>query len=224
MPFPYFGRKGVLAKYYPQPKQDTIVEPFAGSAAYALHNNNWKRDVILVDSNERLVRLWNWLINDATEDGVAALPNVVKGAPLDGDEPWVDVVRMSGSSESWGGKRTVTGWMERDWPKYRKQITGSLHKIRHWQVIHGDYTDAPDIEATWFVDPPYQKIKYGYLETRDGFDYPALGEWCRSRSGLVIVCETDDADWLPFRTLKEIKTINNTKRTEVVWTTGRRRK
>ena len=35
--FYYYGRKKQIAKYYPEPKYDTIVEPFAGSAAYSLY-------------------------------------------------------------------------------------------------------------------------------------------------------------------------------------------
>ena len=34
--FSYFGSKYRLAKCYPQPQCDEIVEPFAGSAGYAL--------------------------------------------------------------------------------------------------------------------------------------------------------------------------------------------
>ena len=72
----------------------------------------------------------------------------------------------------------------------------------------GDYRSAPDLEATWFVDPPYQPTRgmktgqgLGYAPgcTSRELDYGELAEWCRSRRGQVIVCEQEGADWLPFR-------------------------
>ena len=43
----YYGGKSKVVDYYPTPKQSKIIEPFAGSARYAL---KWfDRDVLLVD-------------------------------------------------------------------------------------------------------------------------------------------------------------------------------
>ena len=36
-------------------------------------------------------------------------------------------------------------------------------------------------------------------------DFPALGEWCRTRSGQVMVCENVGATWLPFTPFRDIK-------------------
>lgn len=91
-------------------------------------------------------------------------------------------------------------------------------KVKGWEIIEGDYHNAPDIEATWFIDPPYQRIAHGYRNTRAGIDFTELGEWCRSRRGQTIVCEEDSADWLPFTPLTARMTINNTDTVEVVWT------
>ena len=44
--FYYYGRKKQIAKYYPKPNFNTIIEPFAGSAAYSLHNDNWKKNML----------------------------------------------------------------------------------------------------------------------------------------------------------------------------------
>lgn len=52
--FYYYGRKKQIAKYYPSPNYSVIVEPFAGSAAYSLYENNWKKDVILIEKDEKL--------------------------------------------------------------------------------------------------------------------------------------------------------------------------
>jgi len=103
----------------------------------------------------------------------------------------------------------------------RDRIATQLHKIRKWEVRLGDYTAAPDVEATWFVDPPYQKVVRKYaVKFRD---YTALGSWCKTRQGLVIACDQDGADWLPFQPLGSFAaTWGNQKPTtrvsEVVWT------
>ncbi len=55
--FYYYGRKKQVAKYYPVPNFSTIVEPFAGSAAYSLYGENWKKDVILVEKDRRVFDL-----------------------------------------------------------------------------------------------------------------------------------------------------------------------
>ena len=64
--FYYYGRKKQIAKHYPEPSYDTIVEPFAGSAAYSLYGNHWKRRVILVEKDDRVSQIWKWLIEEAT--------------------------------------------------------------------------------------------------------------------------------------------------------------
>ena len=82
------------------------------------------------------------------------------------------------------------------------------------KYIWADYRTAPDVEATWFIDPPYQAVKRGY---HSNIDYDALAKWCRSRKGLVIVCEQAGATWLPFKPLVSIKGTNNKVSTEAVW-------
>jgi len=36
--FYYYGAKNLLSKHYPEPVFDTIIEPFAGSAAYSCYH------------------------------------------------------------------------------------------------------------------------------------------------------------------------------------------
>ena len=77
-------------------------------------------------------------------------------------------------------------------------------------------------EATWFIDPPYRVAGRHYRFGPDDIDYVSLGEWCRERPGLVIVCENAGADWLPFRPLDETKTTRKGKPSvEVVGWTAR---
>lgn len=72
-------------------------------------------------------------------------------------------------------------------------------EIRHWRISYGDWFATPDVEATWFIDPPYRgKAGACYPHGSDGIDYGGLSTWCRRRRGQTIVCEGPNADWLPF--------------------------
>ncbi len=103
----------------------------------------------------------------------------------------------------------------------RRRVAAQLPAIRHWQIIEGTYADAPDIEATWMIDPPYWRQGKKYPFNLKPEDYPPLADWCRSRRGQVMVCENAGADWLPFVPLTTIKGTSGKGRTgksvEVVW-------
>lgn len=90
------------------------------------------------------------------------------------------------------------------WKRDKIRIAKDLHKIKHWGIINGDYSLAPDVEATWYIDPPYIDKGRWYTHGSSDIDYPKLGEWCTSRNGRVIVCENYGAEWLPFEPLIEI--------------------
>lgn len=104
--------------------------------------------------------------------------------------------------------------------KTRQRIADQVDKIRHWRVIEGDYTLAPDIEAHWVIDPPYQEA--GHTYPVHDIDYNALSEWCKSRKGTVFVHEAEGADWLPFQPFHVARATNGKKRKgvsrEVIWT------
>ena len=85
----------------------------------------------------------------------------------------------------------------------RQRIALQVDRIKHWQVIEGDYTTAPDIEATWHIDPPYNN-KPGKYYPYQPDSFADLGQWCTTRKGLVMVCENDGAEWLPFKPLRTI--------------------
>jgi len=217
--FSYFGSKHRLARRYPPPRHDTIVEPFAGSAGYARRHYN--RKVVLVEKSAALAACWRYLIGASVSE-VMRLPDLKEGmstADLDvclgvrtliGLNIQAALGRPAKHSSSWGS----------DWNAVqRARIAGGLARIRHWQIIEGDYTLAPDVEATWFVDPPYEVEGYQY----DGqcqakhLDFAALSSWCRSRRGQVIVCENEGAEWLPFKRFARQVGGHKTSR-EVIWT------
>ena len=219
MPFPYFGRKWRLGTLYPEPAHNTIVEPFAGSAAYSLRH--WNRQVILYDIDSTIIKLWDYMIDPATTaQTILGLPDMVKGADIQhsfGNGPERTLAQLCSVSENYN-KLTITSKMEERWPGIRQRIAADIHKVKHWQACQGSYTEAPsDLIATWFIDPPYQKVQYGYADTRATIDYTALGHWARNLPGQVITCELEGATWLPFTHLTDAQTQNNTKRKEVVW-------
>lgn len=103
--------------------------------------------------------------------------------------------------------------------KYRanvnlKNISDNLYKIRHWDIILGDYKELENISATWFIDPPYISGGHKYKENK--IDYISLGNWCKTRSGQVIVCEGRGAEWLEFNPLLHTKGLYNNN-VELIW-------
>ncbi|MGI4792930.1 MAG: hypothetical protein ACRYG8_02375, partial [Janthinobacterium lividum] len=104
-------------------------------------------------------------------------------------------------------------------PRAKERIASQLSLIREWEAREAGYIDAPDAEATWFVDPPYGDKGRFY---RVGFgDFNGLATFCRSRSGLVIACEGEGADWLPFQPLGSFKSSKG-RAAEVAYIQGNR--
>lgn len=58
--FHFWGSKWSLARHYPAPEHDTVIEPFAGGAGYALRH--YQRNVVLVERDPEIAALWRWLI------------------------------------------------------------------------------------------------------------------------------------------------------------------
>lgn len=103
-----------------------------------------------------------------------------------------------------------------------ERIASQVDKIRHWKLIEGNYSDAPNIEATWFIDPPYIKAGTSYRASSRKINFENLAVWCRERHGQTIVCEQDGAEWLPFRPFLKAKSnesVNGGKiSSESIWT------
>lgn len=207
--FTFYGGKWRVAPSYPQPMHDTIIEPFAGSAGYSVRHHRSR--VILNDLDPAIVGTWAYLIGAAQSD-ILALPDLAEGQTVD-DLPVCQEARWligwwlnKGSATP---KRRPSTFMLQHpggapyWGEgIRRRIAGQLDLIRHWEVRQGDYRDLPDIASTWFVDPPYRGTAGShYRHGSAALDFDALADWCKSRPGQVLVCERDDADWLPFADL-----------------------
>lgn len=204
----YFGGKWRIAPKYPTPRHTTIIEPFAGAAGYSLRYPD--REVILVERYHTIAEIWRWLIS-VSVDEVLAIPEVDNVADL---PAWVPqaarwLVGFSMNSATTSPRRMLSVGARRlramnrqyeGWTTARRaRVAEQVVRIRHWTVIEGDYTAAPDVSATWFIDPPYQgRPGLHYVHGSSKIDYTALGSWCRDRGGQILVCEAEGATWLPF--------------------------
>lgn len=207
--FSYYGTKKKIARYYPKPKYEKIIEPFAGAGMYSLYGDNWKKDVIINDKYEKVYRAWNFLINYASIDDIKKLPDLTTGLRIDdlniSDEEKI-LLGFYANPASAVPKKTVSKRGEISWNCHKRFLIDNLYKIKHWVVTNKDYNDLDNIEATWFVDPPYLfGGKYYHSSVSNNhMDYNKLSDWCLNRKGEIIVCENDKANWLPFVPLVEL--------------------
>lgn len=220
--FSYYGSKTNLVGLYPKPKYDTIIEPFAGAAKYAL--KYFEKEVLLIDKYPVLIRIWKWLQQCSPND-ILKLPRTLKDTDrldvinFDCDEAKLFMGFIIGcGAERPRIKATFRKTIMR--PNHinynLKKVASNLFKIKHWKIIEGDYTMAPNIYATWFIDSPYQHGGHSYVMSNKAIDYSELATWSMERKGQVIVCENTKANWLPFKPMivqrGSLKTT-----TEAIW-------
>ena len=213
--FYYYGRKKQIAKHYPDPNFDTIVEPFAGSAAYSLHGEHWKRNIILIEKDERVAGIWRWLIEEATPEEILEMPDLEIGEK---SSEFLHIIHAATKMAFHYRTIKITPVLARNWGISKRHMANNLHKVKHWQIICGDYTEAPDVEATWFIDPPYKKESgRGYKYGSDLIDYESLAEWALNRRGEIVFCEGEHGDYLPFRPLMDSKGVAGKTNKEVIF-------
>jgi hypothetical protein len=231
----FYGSKWRSAARYPAPEYKTIFEPFAGSAGYSLRYPD--RRVVLIEKDPRLAGIWRFLIRARPSD-VLALPLMDLDASIS-DLPECDpdgreLIRAWLQGGSRNGKNSFSSMAKSCLKKNsltpafwgracRSRIAAQVDAIKHWTIIEGDYSSAPDEVATWFVDPPYNNAA-GRVYRFHKLDYSKLGSWCCDRRGQVLVCENVGASWLPFKPLYETSNNWNTgavkKSGEVLWNSG----
>ena len=213
--FYYYGRKKKIASHYPPPKCNTIVEPFAGSAAYSLHGDNWKKNVILIEKDERVANIWKWLIEQAVPDDILSLPDLQVG---DKTSEFIHIIHAAAKWAFTYKTIKVTPILATNWKASKKYIASNIHKVKHWKIICDDYKSSSDIEATWFIDPPYKGSPgLGYKQSSSMMDYDDLVAWTKKRRGEVIFCEGENADYLPFKPLLTVSNIAGKKNKEYVY-------
>jgi site-specific DNA-adenine methylase len=213
--FYYYGRKKQIAKYYPSPNFDKIIEPFAGSAAYSLYGEHWRKEVVLIEKDEQVAEIWEWLINEVTPSKIISLPNLDVGEK---SSEFLHIIHAATKMAFHYKTIKVTPVLARNWEISKRYIAENIYKIKHWKIINGDYTLAPEIEATWFVDPPYKEdAGNGYRYGSKLIDYKKLAEWAKDRKGEVIFCEGHCGDYLPFMPLLELKGVAGKSSKEVIY-------
>lgn len=205
--FKWFGSKWQSARRYPAPIGDSIVEPYAGSAGYAL--NYAEKSVMIFDNDPNLLRLWPWLIAEATEASVRDIPI---GLPVGTD------VRTLGLSDGqalllkhWQRTNNVGDcWTTSPWghlpgqwtANTRARVSEEVGAVKHWVFSPELNPSLP--RSTWFIDPVYL-FNYRYRNGAD-FDHSAVAQLVGSiaQDSLVIVCEAAEKstgrlpDYLPF--------------------------
>ena len=95
--------------------------------------------------------------------------------------------------------------------------------IKNWTIEQLSYEQIPNQDAHWHIDPPYNnKAGSNYICGSAGIDYDHLAAWCKSREGVVQVCENEGADWLPFETAYETLSASKNKKPskEVIYEQG----
>ena len=200
--FYYYGRKKQIAKWYPEPAYETIVEPFAGAAAYSLFGGRWRRKVILIEKDPRVAEIWQWLIAEATPETITNLPDLKVG---DRSSEFLHIIHAATKMAFNYKAIKVTRVLERNWEISKRVMAANVHKVKHWQIICGDYQEAPNVEATWFIDPPYKSHPgLGYAHGSDTLEYNELAQWALSRCGELIFCEGKHGDYLPFTSLPKL--------------------
>lgn len=239
--FTFYGGKWRAAPFYEAPRYGTVIEPFAGSAGFSVRYPHLR--VVLVERDPLVAATWRYLLR-ATASEILALPDIEAGQATD-DLPISQEARYligwwlnGGSAQpkkrpgAWmrrqadnGGNGWETGGGQLSWGlRVRQRIASQLASIAHWTLIEGSYELAPKIEATWFVDPPYERAGKHYRFGSSQIDYARLGAWCRTLRGQVTVCENVGATWLPFRAWRDIKASaakhGGKISREAIWTCG----
>jgi hypothetical protein len=208
--FKWFGSKWSSSKRLPPPHFSTIIEPFAGSAGYALRHAHLS--VFLYETDPWLRKLWQFLISEATYEQVMAIPVEI---PVGTDIRHLDLSEGQGLLlKTWqrtnnvGNCWTISPWGNKpgQWTvSTRERVSRQVECIKHWTLCAGDAFTALSIhkeeKATWFLDPPYE---YNYKYKSAPIQYSTFASLVHSVRGEVIACEARDPDtgkaptYLPF--------------------------
>lgn len=209
-PISYYGGKSKIVHHYPVPTHSLLIEPFAGSGAYSWHHRRMDsgapREVWLNDLDARTYSIWKFLTSpDASDIVEAYVPETVEAGTkiseiIPADYPGlVEMCRAEANQGTQGARGVhdqVTSMGAKCW-KVRRKALQVIPEVKDWRITNSSYEDLINVDATWFVDPPYSNPAGSRYRTT-GINYEALGWWCLNRKGQTIVCENLGANWLPF--------------------------
>lgn len=198
-----------------------IVEPFCGTARYALRY--FEKEVVCMDKYDVIIKIWKWLQQCSPSD-VKGLPRFKKGDNInsvtyDCEEARLLVGYLVGFG--FASPRDTATPRLRNRPNAMNftinSIAQQLFKIKHWKFIHGSYEQLPNEPATWFIDPPYQFGGHAYVKSNKKIDFEHLSAWSMAREGQVIVCENSKATWMPFTPMINQQCLTG-QNIEAIWT------
>lgn len=223
--FSYYGGKMAMINRYPHPKHKTIVEPFAGGAAYSF---NWyKHNIVLCEINKDVYDMLCFL-RDSDLNFLKNIPrNVCAGwkisdivSDINGCPNGLMWILRSAANVGTCGRgtkiNTITKIGAVHW--HRNTIKKIQHwhgKIKHWQIYNKSY-EFLNVKksATYFIDPPYNNLA-GSRYANSEIDYTKLVGWIKNLNGQIIVCENEGANWMNFKTMKKntpgVSHANNTR-------------
>jgi len=202
--FPFYGSKWNIARHYPRPVHDLVIEPFAGGAGYATFYD--ARRAHLYDADPIIAGVWSYLMRTSVVE-ILALPMIEEV----GDS--VDNYRLPQEA-----KWLVGFWLNRGSATPKKARTAYSARTDRGQLnwgIRAKHRIASQLHA--LEDWPYGDKGKFYRVKFDEFH--RLGPWCMSRQGQIVVCEGEGAGWLPFETLGDFKTTKG-RSTEAVFIRG----
>jgi site-specific DNA-adenine methylase len=211
--FSYYGSKSKIVGKYPQPVYDKIIEPFAGSARYALKYHD--REVVLYETYHKVYEVWKYLIKASMRD-ILALPDLEIGDDIREHKYLSDAERwLIGYQLQRGNARPGCIVNARcNWNRDKIRIANTVDRVKHWEIRNESGVDADWGVATVFCDPPYMVQKHGY--TDGAVDYVGLSNKILASDSHVIVCGNSDDSWMDFEPLCEMQGINK-KHTECVY-------
>ena len=175
--FTFYGAKWRAAIHYPRPEFPRLIEPFAGSAGYALRH--YERDVQLYDVDPIVVGIWSYLIRTPSREirNLPAHVHHVDDLHVCQEARWLIGFWLNRGTQC--PVKTPGAWMrskqypQQFWGTYvRRRLALQVEYIRHWRVRELHYLRVPNHAATWFVDPPYHRSGLHY-------SFPLLSKQCK---------------------------------------------
>ncbi len=218
----YYGAKTNLVNLYPPPKYSKIIEPFAGTARYAL--KYFDREVLLVDKYPVIVEIWKYL-QSCSEKDILSLPRTLNSGEYlhaitfdcEAQKNFYGFIVGCGADRPRMKAPDRKTAQRPNHINYNLQrVAKNLFKIKHWEIQLGTFEDIPNQPATWFIDPPYEFGGEAYVMSNKKINFSELGIWCRNRGGQIIVCENTKATWMDFKPImKQRGSLKST--TEAIW-------
>lgn len=214
MLFPYSGNKTrMLAKLPPPPwGTHTIIEPFAGSAAYGLHYRPQR--LVIAEASERVREMWLWLTAHATPQALRELERARPPVPLDVRQLGLDRPRETLLRLCCGGlyAGTLAAWKLYTQHRFNaNRIIEALPYLQSSVVVLDDYKATAAYRGLFFVDPPYADTAPNYGVRRKDWPTPEdIRAFVDEREDPVLVTYGNQAEALfptwPWRHATDIAT------------------